>query len=478
MATVQKESDSAQDVANNNDDEQKQDEKEEKAENKNPNENVNENVNENENEEEREEDEEESQCENRTVCISNLSDSLKADDIKSLFQECGKIEICTIKFEFGKGRVCYIKFENTDAAEMAVLLNDQPLDGKLLQIEIVDDEILKNYKQPSNPPQTTNNVNGATNTNPINANNNNTNPNTNTNPNNPDSSITIDQQTALQTVQLMSAKKPVNVSSQFRINTPSPYSSYSCFIQSTLQQLSGNGVVDPTQQTSNNTTNPINNTLLTNIPTIGINATTPNSTTTTTEFNSVEDLERQEKLARTIYVGNLNPMIQSEHLHEFFGVCGNVNLVKIAGNSTNPQAARYGFVEFETLEAARAAYNLSGHFLLDRPIKIGPAKNAILNPHPSKANIVTNPVKINHAMAKVRLLQQRITSRYHDSDEENEKDDKSEKNKKDDDKRSDRRDSKERYRRKRKRSRSRSDSSSRSRSRYRRRRDREGEGKR
>ncbi len=59
------------------------------------------------------------------------------------------------------------------------------------------------------------------------------------------------------------------------------------------------------------------------------------------------------------------------------------------------------------------AYNLSGHFLLDRPIKIGPAKNAILIPHPSKANIITNPVKINHAMAKVRLLQQRISNRYH-----------------------------------------------------------------
>ncbi len=74
-------------------------------------------------------------------------------------------------------------------------------------------------------------------------------------------------------------------------------------------------------------------------------------------------------------------MIQQEYLSEFFSVCGTVNLVKIAGNSTNPQAARYGFVEFSSLESARSAYNLSGHFLLDRSIKIGPTKNAILNPH-------------------------------------------------------------------------------------------------
>ena len=132
---------------------------------------------------------------------------------------------------------------------------------------------------------------------------------------------------------------------------------------------------------------------------------------------SKEEVARQDKLARTIYVGNLNPMIQVDHLKEFFSVCGAVNLVKIAGNSTNPQAARYGFVEFETTEPAHAAYNLSGHFLLDRPIKIGPARNAILNPHPSsKSAPATNPVKINHAMAKVRLLQKRIANRHKESE--------------------------------------------------------------
>eukprot|EP01084_Bolivina_argentea_P060173 109946_1 len=295
-------------------------------------------------EQEPEEEEEEEEKPWRTVCISNLSDSLKEDQLRDLFKACGEIEILCIKLKLGEGRVCYIRFNNNDCASTALLLNDQTLDSKPLQIKLINDDILANYKEPIH-----NNNNSNTPTNNT--------QNTTTNDTNK-SNIIDPQVSALETVHSMStAKKPV-ITANGNITLP-------------------NGILS---------TDPI--------------------------IRGAEEEERQEKLSRTIYVGNLNPMIQSEHLSEFFSVCGVVNLVKIAGNSTNPQAARYGFVEFSNLESARSAYNLSGHFLLDRPIKIGPAKNAILNPHPSKANIITNPVKINHAMAKVRLLQQRIQNRY------------------------------------------------------------------
>ena len=143
----------------------------------------------------------------RTVCISNLSDSLKEHDLRHLFEDCGTIQICTIKLEFGKGRVCYIQFNDNDSAQTALLLNDQSLDSKPLQIQIVDDSILANYKQPSssnNTPYTPNITNSDIH---------------NASTDAPSTTTTLqiqsqnntDQQTALQTVQSMSsAKKAVN----------------------------------------------------------------------------------------------------------------------------------------------------------------------------------------------------------------------------------------------------------------------------
>ena len=75
-----------------------------------------------------------------------------------------------------------------------------------------------------------------------------------------------------------------------------------------------------------------------------------------------EEIERQDKLARTIYVGNLNPMIGKEHVEDFFSVCGKIEITKLAGNASQPAMARYAFVEFQSVESARAAYRLSGLF--------------------------------------------------------------------------------------------------------------------
>ena len=77
-----------------------------------------------------------------------------------------------------------------------------------------------------------------------------------------------------------------------------------------------------------------------------------------------EEIERQDKLSRTIYVGNLNPMIQQNHIQDFFSVCGSIEIVKVAGNASQPTVARYAFVEFTNVESARAAYRLSGLFFL------------------------------------------------------------------------------------------------------------------
>ena len=410
----------------------------------------------------------------RTVCISNLSDSLKSEHLGGLFKTCGEIELCTIRLKFGAGRVCYIRFHSEEAAQTALLLNGQPLDGKSMTITLVDGSNLpkaplsgsgSNTDGLSNStsnlplglqsgaydPAAINALNGSGGHSAVNA-----------------LSETMTQSNALQTVQLMANPKMVRslwfqshsiysipfplclsrkIASKFhtKSHSKSHYKSLClspCAVpddhfrfESHSKSHSLSGVQSTGTSTGTDTaTDGMTHSSGSGAAGSGASGSSQANGSGTsssalaaalaagssTASPSKEELARQDKLARTIYVGNLNPMIQVDHLKEFFSVCGAVNLVKIAGNSTNPQAARYGFVEFETTEPAHAAYNLSGHFLLDRPIKIGPARNAILNPHPStKSTPITNPVKINHAMVKVRLLQKRISNRYQSENGQN-----------------------------------------------------------
>ena len=155
------------------------------------------------------------------------------------------------------------------------------------------------------------------------------------------------------------------------------------------------------------------------------------------EMNENE-IERQKKLQRTIYVGNLNPLTKQENIYEFFSVCGKVNLVKIAGNTNNIiQGIRYAFVEFSEIESASQAYKMQGHYLLDKPVKIGPAKNTIISPvntNNNVNNITNNEVKINNAMTKVRMLADQINNRYKGKDKDKDKDKKDSNKDKDKDK--------------------------------------------
>ena len=141
----------------------------------------------------------------RTVCISNLSDSLKEDHLRGLFVTCGDIELCTIRLKFGAGRVCYIRFHSEEAAQTALLLNEQPLDGKPMAIALVDGSILDNFKITPSASTTTNGHDGGI---------------TGSAPTTSDTvtpstlngftpSVPITQSNALQTVQLMANAKSV-----------------------------------------------------------------------------------------------------------------------------------------------------------------------------------------------------------------------------------------------------------------------------
>jgi len=113
--------------------------------------------------------------------------------------------------------------------------------------------------------------------------------------------------------------------------------------------------------------------------------------------------QKAEEVARTVYVGNLNPKITPDHLVKFFSACGGVSFCRMAGDDSHP--ARFAFIEFETFPAAQMAMTLNGTMLLDRPIKVNHSKNPIVKP-PTKA---TDPRKEEDARRALKRAQEALS---------------------------------------------------------------------
>jgi len=142
---------------------------------------------------------------------------------------------------------------------------------------------------------------------------------------------------------------------------------------------------------------------------------------------------REEELARTIYVGNLAPLVTGTHLRSIFQNCGQVLYLKLSADqrdmmgSINLSESKYAFIEFASREAAKRAFHLHGTPLGDRPMKIGKATSPIFKTHSvigtdnkliqnfremSKvSSILTNPARLNNAMTHVKSALGKITER-------------------------------------------------------------------
>jgi arginine/serine-rich splicing factor 12 len=86
-------------------------------------------------------------------------------------------------------------------------------------------------------------------------------------------------------------------------------------------------------------------------------------------------VEKANKIARTVYVGNLNTSITEKELIDFFSVCGPISYAKMAGDVSHP--SRFAFLEFATIDAAKNAMNMSGSFFRDKIIKVNHSNNVI-----------------------------------------------------------------------------------------------------
>ncbi|OMJ25707.1 Splicing regulatory glutamine/lysine-rich protein 1 [Smittium culicis] len=100
------------------------------------------------------------------------------------------------------------------------------------------------------------------------------------------------------------------------------------------------------------------------------------------------DPVKAEEISRTVYVGNISSTISDQELMDFFGCCGYVAYVKMAGDGSQP--TRFAFIEFTTIDAAQTAMSMSGIMLAGRPLKINYSKNSINKPPlPGSASITS-----------------------------------------------------------------------------------------
>ncbi|KAL4458563.1 hypothetical protein ABPG75_013428 [Micractinium tetrahymenae] len=86
--------------------------------------------------------------------------------------------------------------------------------------------------------------------------------------------------------------------------------------------------------------------------------------------------EERELVARTVFVGNIDRVVQRDQLCEFFGnLCGPVSKIRLLGESQHN--SKIAFIEFATAESARAALKLSGALLGTLPLRVSPSKTPV-----------------------------------------------------------------------------------------------------
>lgn len=90
-------------------------------------------------------------------------------------------------------------------------------------------------------------------------------------------------------------------------------------------------------------------------------------------------VDHNNPASRTIYVGNLSPLVDETILHDYFNACGSITQIKFGQYDPSISMNRYAFIEFDTYNGCQQAKLLNGMKLAERPLKIGNALNSITN---------------------------------------------------------------------------------------------------
>ena len=85
-------------------------------------------------------------------------------------------------------------------------------------------------------------------------------------------------------------------------------------------------------------------------------------------------VRKEYKMAKKLYVGNINFKTTSDELRELFGQFGDVLSVKIITDFYTGQSKGFGFIEMDSIdEATNAISSLNGHEHAGRKLKVNEA---------------------------------------------------------------------------------------------------------
>jgi len=85
--------------------------------------------------------------------------------------------------------------------------------------------------------------------------------------------------------------------------------------------------------------------------------------------------EKEEKMAKKIYVGNLSYKVDEETLRELFAQSGEVQSVKIITDTATGRSKGFGFVEMASdEEGEKAISSLNGTTLMERALTVSEAR--------------------------------------------------------------------------------------------------------
>lgn len=93
---------------------------------------------------------------------------------------------------------------------------------------------------------------------------------------------------------------------------------------------------------------------------------------------TLQQSENRKEVENTIYVINVNKMVSTSQLIDFFGICGPICYLRMSQDESAP--TKVAFIEFLDASGAKMACTLSGTQLIDKPIKVYKSKHAIFKP--------------------------------------------------------------------------------------------------
>ena len=123
-------------------------------------------------------------------------------------------------------------------------------------------------------------------------------------------------------------------------------------------------------------------------------------------------MQSPEEVARTVYVGNLLPLVTSEQILGLFSACGPISFFRFSADRPLPPSgpagyvpvvSRYCFIEFLLPEGFANAIALNGYLFFGRPLKVCESNKALVRSLVVDPNTVPNQMMNDFFLSVVKI---------------------------------------------------------------------------